>query len=149
MHRCIYVLYIILNTAKNTAKLLLDLVNNCDNMSENKGKIKMASILKWPETNEEKGDHNHHNRSYKVCITTTGKKNHMKHTTPKTKTNTSWMIPLQPVKHSKTDLLDNILTQLDKQPFVSYNNNNPDNGQTVATAHLLLQLDVVYWIITK
>ena len=35
-----------LNTTKNTAKILLELVNNCENKSENKDKIKMASILK-------------------------------------------------------------------------------------------------------
>ena len=33
----------------DTTKILLKLLNNCDKMSENKGKIKMASILKQPE----------------------------------------------------------------------------------------------------
>ena len=44
-------IYIVLNTARNTAKLLQELVINCDNMSENKGKIKTASILKQLEIN--------------------------------------------------------------------------------------------------
>ena len=44
-------IYIVLHTARNTAtaKLLLELVNYCDNISENNGKIKMASILKQLE----------------------------------------------------------------------------------------------------
>ena len=39
-------IYNLLNTAKNTAKILLELVTNSDYKSENKDKIKMASILK-------------------------------------------------------------------------------------------------------
>ena len=70
-------------------------------------------------TVEGKGDHNHHDRSYNICITKTGwlVTRDRKHIKP-TQITAKQYLWEQLQKHT-TDPLDDILEQLDKQPHTS------------------------------
>ena len=81
-------------------------------------------------TIEVKSNHNHHNRSYKIHITKTGKivicnRQHIKPTLILAE----YYFHDQLHKHIKTDPLENILAQLDKQPSTYNIINSIDNGQ--------------------
>ena len=81
-------------------------------------------------TIETKGDHNHHNRSYKICITKTAKivtcnRQHIK----LTPIIAEHYLHDQLHKHIKIDPLENILGQLKKQPSAYSIINNTDNEQ--------------------
>ena len=82
-----------------------------------------------------KGDHNYHNRSYKIHVTTTGKiitcnRQHIK-PTPITAEVYIWYLFR---KHTKTNLLDAILDHIKKNPYSYLNeavhNKRDDNQET-------------------
>ena len=78
---------------------------------------------------EGKHDHNHHDRSFHICITKIGRlvRQHIKPTK---------YLHEQLQKHTKTDPPENILTQLEKQPTATNIINNIDNGpHSINTTH--------------
>ena len=79
-------------------------------------------------TIEGKGDQNHHDISYHICITKTGiLVTQNRHVKP-TQVSDEQYIWDQLHKHTKTDPLESILTKLEKQPDASNYNNNINNG---------------------
>ena len=87
-------------------------------------------------TIEAKGYHNHHNRSYKIHITTTGKtvtwnRQHIKPTT----ISAEHYLQDQLCKHTKSDPLGNILAQQEKQQYAYNITNNTYNGQNVSNTN--------------
>ena len=81
-------------------------------------------------TTEAKSDHNHHDRSYKICITKTGKivtcnRQHMK----PMQILTEQYLHYQLHKHIKTDLLENIHEHLNRQPHTSNIGSNTEKIQ--------------------
>ena len=76
------------------------------------------------------GDHNHCNRSYKICITKTGRivTCNRQHIKPTPITAEHYLCD-KLHKLIKTDPLENILAQLEKQPSTYNIINNTDNGQ--------------------
>ena len=86
----------------------------------------------------DKGDHNHHNRSYKIQVTKTGritthKRQHIR-PTPITAEN---YLCNQVNKHTKTDPLDAILDHIQKHPLPPTNkiitNERPNNNVRAET----------------
>ena len=80
-------------------------------------------------TIEGKGDHNHHDRLYHICITKTGRlvTQNRQHIKP-TWISAEQYFCEQLQKHTKTDLLEKILMQLQKQPNANNITNNADIG---------------------
>ena len=80
-------------------------------------------------TIEGKADQNHHDRSHHICITKTGRlaTQNGQHVSA-TQISAEQYLWHHPQKHTKTDPLENILTQLEKQPDASNNYNNINNG---------------------
>ena len=81
-------------------------------------------------TIEAKGDYNHHDRSYKICITKTGEivtcnRQHIK----PVQISAEQYLHDQLYKHIKTDLLENVLEQLNKQPPTSNMGSNTEKAQ--------------------
>ena len=85
---------------------------------------------------EGKGDHNHHDRSYHIHITKTGRlvTQNRQHIKP-TQISAEQYLHEQLQKHTKVDPLENILTQLKNnqlQPILSITDNGP---HTINTTH--------------
>ena len=87
----------------------------------------------WIEGN---GDQNHHDRSYHICITKTGQlvTQTRQHVNP-TQISAKQYLWDQLQKYTKTDQLEDILTQPEKQTTTSNNdNNNINNGPFINNA---------------
>ena len=85
---------------------------------------------------EGKCDCNHHNRSYIICITKTGRlvtwsRQHIK----PTQVSAEQYLCVQLQKHTKKDQLDNIPTQIEKQQMATNIINNTDNGPHSINTH--------------
>ena len=100
---------------------------------------------------EQLSDDYHHNRLYKICITTTGKigtcnRQHRKSTALSGED----YLQDQLCKQTESDWLDNILVQIEKQPYASNIINNTNNEKkTVATQNIVIQEDMMHMTITK
>ena len=79
------------------------------------------------DTIEGKDNHNHHDRTYHIHITKTERVVSRQDIKP-TQISAEQYLCEQLHKHTKTDPLENILTQLEKQPAASNINNNIYNG---------------------
>ena len=93
-------------------------------------------VVQWEDgrvwthgTIEGKGNHNHHDRSYCIHITKTGRlvtwnRQHIK----PTQISAEQYLHGQLYEHTKTDALENILTQPEKWPAANNISNNIYNG---------------------
>ena len=86
-----------------------------------------------------KGNHNHHDRSHNICITKIGRlvTHNRQHVKP-TKLSAEQYLLVQLQKHIQTDPLENILTQLEKQPYptsISHYTNNAPHSNNITHGH--------------
>ena len=97
-----------------------------------------------------KGDHNHHNRSYKIQVTNTGRKImcNSQHITPTPITAEDYM-HYQTSKHIKTDPLDAILYHIQRNPH-TYTDKAISNGRDDNKIYMVnTALETIYKAVEK